>query len=191
MATKRKNKRNNKLYTIGTIIVALILVGTFYEIGHKTSQNNTADSTSKHITANTSQPTSQPSASQTPSIATPTNSGGVVDKNGQSVSSLPSSSDWTTSSSGNITLQLPTANQTLQSGDSITGLANVSAVQFILKDDSVGQIAEGNLNVVNGKFSGTLYFTPHSESGELEVYYPNPNTGAEEDTVSIDVNFSP
>ncbi|MGH7195069.1 MAG: hypothetical protein ACREJM_16270, partial [Candidatus Saccharimonadales bacterium] len=92
--------------------------------------------------------------------------------------------------SGNITLQLPSPNSTIKTGDSITGLAKVSTVQFILTDNSVGMIAQGNLKVVNGKFSGTLQFTPHSSSGKLEVYYPNPTNGAEQDIVEINVNFN-
>lgn len=191
MSAKRKNKSKKKLYAVSGLIFVIIAAGISYKIIHKNNTNNLAiNSSSKQVTGATSKSTSQPSSSQTPATSTPTNSGGVVDKNGQSASNLPPSANWATSSSGDITLQLPSLNQTLQSGDTIAGLANVSMVQFILTDNSVGQIAQGNLSVVNGKFSGTLYFTAHADSGTLEVYYPNPNNGAEEDIVSIDVNFS-
>jgi hypothetical protein len=63
-------------------------------------------------------------------------------------------------------------------------------VQFILTDNSVGLIAQGTLTVVNGKFSGMLQFTPHSNSGKLELYYPNAANGAEEDIIEIDVSFN-
>lgn len=117
-------------------------------------------------------------------------SGGVVNQNNYSAtSSLPPSSEWKSSSNNIITLQSPTEGSILKSGDPLIGLSSISPVQFLLVDNSVGQIAQGTLNVVNGKFDETIQFTPHSSSGVLQIYYPNPNNGAEEDIVNINVNF--
>jgi hypothetical protein len=116
--------------------------------------------------------------------------GGAVDLKGQPSSSLPPSSQWTSSPSGNITIQQPISGQTLHTGDTISGTAKVDTVAFILKDNAVGVIANGTLSVVNGKFAGSLGFTAHSGSGILEVYYPDPSTGAEKDLIKVNVNYS-
>lgn len=134
---------------------------------------------------------SQPGQYQsTPSSTNSSQQGGATDENGKTTGTLPPSSEWASSSSGDITLQQPINNSVLASGDTISGTAKVSTVQFILTDNSVGQIAQGTLSVVNGKFSGTLQFTPHATSGKLQVYYPNPSNGAEEDIININVDFN-
>lgn len=101
----------------------------------------------------------------------------------------PSSSDWISSSNGSITLEEPVANSTVHSGDTISGTATVSKVEYILTDTKLGLIAKSDLNVVNGTFSGTLKFIPHSSNGSLQIYYPNPTNGAEEDLINVNVNF--
>jgi len=133
---------------------------------------------------------SSKSTTHVPTSNNSTSSGGVLNQNGQTTGTTPPSSEWVSSSNGALTLQQPIANSTIQSGDTISGVANVSNVQFILTDSAVGLIDQGNLSVVNGKFSGTLQFTPYSGIGTLQVYYPNPNNGAEEDIVNISVNFN-
>lgn len=107
----------------------------------------------------------------------------------QPSSSIPPSSEWTSSSSGNITLQQPSANSVVKSGDAISGTAKVSSVQYILSDSSVGLIDQGTLGVDNGKFSGILQFKAQSSTGTLEVYYPNPSNGAEDDVITIGVSY--
>lgn len=186
-------KKHSLKKTLAAAAIAVILaVGIYFLVAHYDKKSNnlytptasSSSSTPKKITATTSQPT--PLQSQTSSNLV---AGGVKDENGQSVSNLPPSSDWASSTNGQITLQEPNNVSALSSGDTITGTANVSQVSFILTDNSVGLIDQGNLSVVNGRFTGRLAFTDHSSSGKLEVYYPNPANGAEEDVVEIDVNF--
>jgi hypothetical protein len=184
MPTK-KNRSHAKLVIICLIaVVAIILVGSWLYSVRKTS-NNVSKPT---VTGTPSKPTPHTTAPSTNNGTT--NSGGVTDTNGQTTGSIPPSSEWTTSSNGDITLQQPTQNQNLSSGDAISGLANVSQVSFILKDSTVGVIAQGTLNVVNGKFAGNLTFTSHSNSGTLELYYANPADGAEEDIINVNVDFN-
>lgn len=198
MAKKSKFHNNYIRLAILIIVIGIGAIGvSIYKWDHKNTANTTSDSgssTNKPSSIGTpSSPSTAPTPSSVPSISistSTTNSGGVVDTNGQTIGTLPPSSEWTSSSSGDITLQQPTNGSTIQSGDTISGLADTSTVSFILKDNSVGVIAQGSLNVVNGKFSGTLEFTPHANSGSLEVYYPNPSTGAEEDIINITVNFN-
>jgi hypothetical protein len=184
--------------TVAVILVVAIVVGggLYIHYHHKNATMAAAAATKVKVVGATSKPTTHQATTNNGVVQ-----GGVTNTNGSassdsstspsssSASSLPPESEWTKSSSGDITLQTPVANQTLASGDSLIGLADVSSVQFVLSDNSVGQIAEGTLPVSGGKFSGTLQFTPHASTGKLEVYYPNPSNGAEEDVISIDVNF--
>ncbi len=116
--------------------------------------------------------------------------GGAIDNNGQSSSSaLPPKSAWHVSSDGNITLQIPSSGDKLSSGDQIAGTAKVDKVQFMLIDDSVGLLAQGELKVVSGKFAGELRFGSQGHTGRLDVYYPDPSTGAEKSLVEIPIKF--
>jgi hypothetical protein len=168
-------------------LVVLAVAAGLYLYAHKKPDPNLATGNKQAVTGATSKPTPHQLTATTNGT---TQSGGIVDRNGKTSGSLPPASQWVSSASGNITLQQPSPNAVLKSGDTLSGLAKVNSVQFILKDDSVGLIARGNLNVTDGKFAGVLQFTPHSNSGTLEVYYPNPNNGAEEDIVEINVGFS-
>jgi hypothetical protein len=182
--SKKSKKISKKIFFI-TVGVVIVLFGLY--LWHQSDkQNNNVTHTTKHSAtkSTTSTPVSPKVSSSNLS------SGGIVNNNNQTNNTLPPSSEWAISNSGDITLQQPIANSTIQSGDTLSGLANVNNVQFILTDRAVGLIAQGDLNVVNDKFSGTLQFTPHASTGTLQVYYPNPNNGAEEDVVNIDVNFN-
>jgi len=182
--TKKSKKRSQKFIFIGLSI--LVVLAGLYLWHHYYDKPKIAVTATVHtpVQGTKSTPT-------TPQVSTNNlSSGGTTDNNGQTSGTLPPSSDWVMSTSGDITLQQPAASTSVKTGDTISGLANVSNVQFILTDNSVGQIDQGNLSVVNGKFSGTLQFTSHSSSGTLQVYYPNPSNGAEEDIINIDVNFS-
>lgn len=112
---------------------------------------------------------------------------GATDTNGQS-GTATNSSQWITSTSGNITVEQPIANATFASGDTLSGTAKVSSVNFRLIDNSVGVISEGSLNVVNGKFSGKINFTPHSSGGQLDVFSTDAN-GAEINEIQIAIKY--
>jgi hypothetical protein len=183
-------KKNKKLLTKRNIYISLIvlvaLVGFLVYWLNRSNSLNLAEDKGNTVKGTTSTPTKP----ELPTNNATTTTGGVTDNKGVTTSNLPPSSLWVSSSSGDITLQEPSPNTTVQSGDTLSGTASVSNVGFILTDSSVGLIDQGTLTVVNGKFSGQLGFTPHATSGKLEVYYPNPNNGAEEDIIEIDVNFN-
>lgn len=186
---KQRGSVSKKVLAVGIVVVLLIAGGLYLHFHNRNPKNLVNSKGSNTVTGSTSKPTQhQEPTNGSSSISG--QSGGATDNNGQSTQSLPPSSQWVSSNSGNITLQLPSPNATIKTGDSLTGLAKVSTVQFVLTDNSVGMIAQGNLKVVNGKFSGTLQFNPHSSNGKLEVYYPNPTNGAEQDIVEINVNFN-
>lgn len=187
-----KNKKT--LIVSGIVILALIVGGAFY-LGvftntqkSSTTNNNKTKATVTGTPSTPIQHTSTPSSSN----SSPTQSSTSSQSSQTTTSSTPPSSQWATSSSGAITLQEPYSDETIQSGATISGTAesSVSTVNYILTDNSVGQIAQGSLDVVNGKFTGTLHFTSHSTAGTLQVYSPNPSNGAEENIINIDVNYN-
>lgn len=129
----------------------------------------------------------QPPTNKTPTTNTGQNIGGASDTGGQTTT--PSSgSQPITSASGNITVDQPSPNATISNGATLSGTATVSQVQFNLIDNNVGLIARGTLNVVNGKYSGTLNFNSSATSGRLDVFSTEPN-GRQINEVEIAVKF--
>lgn len=97
-------------------------------------------------------------------------------------------SQWAVSSSGNITIKLPSANSVIKSGVVVGGSANVEKVQYRLIDNSVGVISQGFISVVNGTFSASISFQSNSTSGRLDVFSTDVS-GAELNEVQIAVSF--
>ncbi|HEV2402957.1 MAG TPA: hypothetical protein VGS08_02030 [Candidatus Saccharimonadales bacterium] len=177
MNINRKRSPRN-YWPIGLVIATILILGWYFLYRSSPAPTIKVKGTK-----------STPTAPQLPTNTTGNNTGGITNQK-VNTPTLPPSSDWVSSSNGDITLQEPSSGTLFKSGDPIVGLARVNSVQFILTDNTVGLIAQGNLSVDNGKFSGTVQFTPHANSGKLEVYYPNPSNGAEDDIVDVDVNFS-
>jgi hypothetical protein len=106
-----------------------------------------------------------------------------------STTNIPSStSQWTVSQSGNITLQEPLNNATISSGAPISGTSNTSSVDYTLIDNQAGVISQGTIPVVNGNFSGNMNFTSYSSSGRLDIYSTEAN-GKEDNLIEIQVEF--
>lgn len=166
-----------------TIIVAVLELTNITHFFHKTG---VVSSPSSPIVSLPQQPATSKSPSTGPTIS----QGTTNDKNGQVSSSgiSSNSSNWATSASGAIILKLPVRNTVFRSGDIITGTSNVDPIQYRLVDNQVGVIAQGRLNVVNGDFSATVNFTPHSTSGQLDVFNTNSN-GVEYNEIQIPVNL--
>jgi len=124
------------------------------------------------------------------------NRDGVLDKNSvtldeNTITSTPQKNLWAYSDKRNITLQQPTTNSSIKSNDVISGLANgIKNITFVLRDNKNGVIDQGYIPVNNGRFSGYLTFKKHGNVGTLQVYYPNPSDGSEQDPIIIDVNYA-
>src|SRR5579864_1637927 len=134
MVRRKKTKNPKNLVLVALAVLLIVGAGAWLLKRHYTSKK------APPITATTSSPANQPTESTTGPTSTKATPGGVVDKNGQTTGALPPASQWTTSASGNITLQQPTAGSLVQTGDTLSGLAKVATVQFILTDNSVGLI---------------------------------------------------
>jgi hypothetical protein len=188
---KRSSRRRKSKKLIAFIAVLVVIVAVaILELTNTTHLfHNTAvvRAPAKPITT-LSTPKSTNNGVKTPSSSTLTQ-GNPTDENGQVPSNVTAnSSDWSTSTSGVITVKLPTANQTIQSGTTITGTASVSQVQYRLTDNQVGVISQGPINVVGGNFTATISFKAYGNSGRLDVFTTD-STGKEFNEVQIPVNF--
>ncbi len=117
--------------------------------------------------------------------------GGPTDEAGQVPSNTPTdSSEWSVSASGDLTVKLPGAQQTLHSGSIITGVVStkVSQVQYRLTDNVVGVISQGPIDVVNDNFTAFISFKSQGSSGRLDVFTTDAS-GKEFNEVQTPVNF--
>src|SRR4051812_45777971 len=104
------------------ILVLLLFVAGLYFFTHREPSPNLATTSSNRPVKGT---VSQPTTHELPNNATGRQIGGVTDKNGRASVSLPPSSQWVSSNSGKVTLQQPSPNSLLKSGDSLIGLAKL------------------------------------------------------------------
>lgn len=195
MARPKKRRWSNRAIALTVLFFAVAAAGylTYRHYHHSSTTGNTPQSSAITKAGNIPQSTS-PSSTTTPQTQpkNPKNNtqnapGGSVDTGGKTAATT-NSSQWVTSKSGVITVEQPVANATLQNGDYLIGTAKVGTISFRLSDTSVGQIAAGNMQVVNGKFSGKLGFTAHSSAGELDVFSTN-SKGVELNEIQIAVRF--
>jgi hypothetical protein len=115
------------------------------------------------------------------------NIGSSTDTRGQS-SSNTSASQWVSSASGAITVKQPLADTKFSDGSVLGGSAKVGQVQYRLKDNNVGVISRGTLNVTDGNFSGIIHFSSQGTGGQLDVFSTD-SQGVEYDEVQINVRF--
>lgn len=178
-----------RFFVIGIMALSLFIVleatGTTNLLHWRDSQ-----SAVKYPTQQTTVGAGAPNSGvKTPVASSGVDKGTAVDNQGQATTPVTTNpGQWAISNSGQLTLKQPVAQATLKSGDDLSGSAKVSRVQYRLKDNQVGVIAQGFLNVINGNFSGTLQFTSHASSGRLDVFSSDP-TGVEINEVQVPVNF--
>lgn len=116
--------------------------------------------------------------------------GGATDNKGDDTPTSPTA-PTTSSSNGIVTVVGLAKDSQVGSGDVLRGTVSdktVTQIQFRVIDDTVGVIAQGQLAVVNGNFSGTLSFTSHSDTGRVDVYSFD-SMSSEINNVEIPVRF--
>lgn len=166
------------------LVIIASIIGILWKLNNHSLASN-AKTTSKSPTA---QNNYSAGAARPNSASTGNSQGGVVDTKGRDVTNN-SNSQSAPASTAAINLASPTTNALVVSGDNITGEANVPTVMFRLIDNDAGMIAQGQMTVVEGKFSGTLRFQPKGSNGQLDVYSTN-SLGAEENEIQIPIQFS-
>jgi hypothetical protein len=96
-------------------------------------------------------------------------SAGVSDSGGNT-SADTDPSKWTASKTGEITVHTPIQNQSLVNNATLSGTSSLQKVSYRIIDNVSGVIGTGQLNVVNGKFSGNISFTTNATEGRLDIF---------------------
>lgn len=181
-----KKIKSKKLVIMIIVIIAVLGVGGYFgfQIIQKANQPKT---TSRSVTAQSNYTSGD---NKTNSSSNDASQGGATDNNGKvSGDQTTIESDWKKSDSGVVILKEPIGGNTIKSGDEFSGTASgLDSVEYRLVDDTAGVIAQGEVSVVNGSFSGNLQFKPRSSSGVFKVYSFNAQ-GQEINSSEIEVKF--
>ncbi len=113
--------------------------------------------------------------------------GNIEDRQG-AVSEQTDPGVWTTSSTGEVTVQNPYPNKILRSGTEISGTSSLQKVSYRIIDSVSGVIAQGELTVVNGKFSGIINFSSSATEGRLDIFGAH-SDGSEFSNVEIPIKI--
>lgn len=185
---KRRSKR--KIVYIAAAVLLVVAAMVILEATNTTNffgKSEIIDTTSKSTSdAPTAQEDFTDGGDRTPAETKPDDEGTVTDRGGNATATP--SSQWSSSSSGELIVYTPTANSILKNGSTLSGKASTSTVSFRLIDNVSGVIAQGELSVVNGTYSGTFQFDTSASEGRLDVF----NTrygGVEYNNVAIPVKF--
>lgn len=190
--------KNYQKYIILSVIFLLLLAVAMFVLEKTHTTDLIKDPTSTaHPSSDAKTTSKQPSAQSNFSNGQPrkevTQSNmneGVVSDNKGIIDSVPPENVWTKSADGSsVVVYGPVANQTLKSGQKLTGTSTASVVNFRLIDNIQGVIATGTVNVVDGKFSGTFDFSTTADQGQVDIFTTKSN-GSEANTVSIPVRFN-
>lgn len=88
-----------------------------------------------------------------------------------------------------IVITSPTAGQAVQAGVKLEGTApSVRTVNYRVQSDERGLVGQGELAVINNKFSGTLAGTGAAGSGFVEVFVID-TQGREQKHTKVEVSF--
>jgi len=165
----------------------------FLELTGKTTiflnrSQHTVDKTSKTTSdAPTAQADFSEGDNRQPNTNSDSNEGTLTDNQG-SIGSIPSQNQWTISPNGSITVYTPNANASLASGSVLSGKSVIPKVSFRLIDNVSGVIAQGDIAVINGNFSGTFNFSTNASEGRLDIFNMRED-GTEVNNVEIPVRF--
>lgn len=196
----RKNNKKKILLIIIPIVVATVAAfgileasGKTHFFGNDTQKNGKKSNEDKDRDARTTSdaPTAQEDftgGNERQPNSTDKASEGTVTSTDGNISTIPPQGQWTTSPNGVITVYSPANGEITTNGSTISGKTTVLRVSFRLIDDVSGVIAQGDLPVVNGTFSGTFSFSTTGKEGRLDVFSTQ-HDGTEINNVEVPIRF--
>jgi len=187
MAKRKKNNRNKKIL-LALTAAAVLAVGSYFLYLRMTKKSDTNIGDKTTSTAPSAQENFT-NGSDRPIATTPENRGDatIADNQGQQTV-IPSKSQWTTSKTGEITVYTPAKDKILIKGDLISGESSLAVIYYRVIDDVSGMISQGQLAVVNGKFSGAISFTTTATNGRIDAYSAT-DSGKEFSNVELPIRF--
>ncbi len=192
MSTRRPPKNNKKKLLLAALVL-LLLGGVIWLLLARDNVkflNQTPGTKDDNAETTSDAPTAQSDFSEGDDRVIPDSTrdeGTITDNQGQ-INETPNQSSWSLSKTGEIIVYSPYKNSLLRSGDKLTGTSSLSSVSFRLIDDTSGVIAQGQLSVVNGKFSGTFNFSSSAQEGRLDVFATR-SDGVEYGNIEVPVRF--
>lgn len=170
--------KNKKLALISVIVLVIAGVAVFYALNRQQSNvdSSTPPTAKSDFTSNDN--TKQENA-------TDSNNGTatVKDNGGQTsgVQTVVAQSEF-------IKLFSPAKNSVVSTGTTIAGESSLEAVSYRINDNVTGQISYGQLQVKDGKFSGTITVNTQAREGQIDVFGTK-DGGNEFSNISIPVRF--
>jgi len=186
----KKSKSNKKLFyfVIAVLLLVILAFVVYFQFFKDKNTNNSEDLNAKTTSI---APTAQENFTEggDREVGEAQDRGEVVVTDNQgSIDNTPDESQWTSSSTGEITLYSPSKNQVLENDSLISGETTLSDVYFRIIDNVSGVISEGKLSVVSGKFSGKVSFSTTATEGRLDIYSTR-SDGAEISNIEVPVLF--
>lgn len=193
--------KTNKKRIVRTLLIVLIALVVMLAVLFILEKQNVIDifkantpSTSDQDAQTTSEaPSAQSDFSdggvREPAAPTSNSAGSsVITDNNGNVSPSTVTSNPQTSRSGEISVYSPQPNTVLQKGQEVSGASSLSSISYRIIDDISGVIATGTLQVVNGRFSGSIGFDTNATQGRIDIYATRAD-GVEFSNIEIPVRF--
>ncbi|MEI7674498.1 MAG: hypothetical protein WCI60_02075 [bacterium] len=189
MKTSKKTSTRKTLIIIITILVIVAAAAGLYISKRNDKNTDFIDTTAKTTSSAASAQENYNSGSdRTPSTTNPNNgTATVTDTNGNQTTTTDKSL-WTVSKTGEITVYTPTKDQILSNGATLSGASSLPVIYYRIIDNISGMITQGQLSVVNGKFSGTVNFATKATEGRLDIYGAD-DSGKEFSNVEVAIRF--
>ena len=179
-------KKNQKKW-IAIMVILLLVIGIVIFIYYKHHKTNVIVQTKPVANIKQIKPTQANNV--VPKKITPSNTSNQgTSTNTSSCTNMSSSNQLIQSQSGVISVKSPALNSIIKSGFAICGTSSLNQINYRLIDNGAGVISQGLINVSGHKFSATISFPAHNDSGRLDIYSLN-NDGSEINDVQIPVKF--
>lgn len=191
---KRTNKKTKYIIIVSVLVLFFLSSVAFLEatgkvnfFGNPAAKNSEESDAKTTSDAPTAQEDFTEGGERTPNTSSNDDEATVTDNSGN-IGTVPASSQWSYSANQQLVVYSPTANQVLSNGSKISGKSTEQTVSFRLIGDSSGVIAQGQLAVGNGNFSGTFNFDTAATEGRLDVFNTK-SDGVEFNNVEIPIRF--
>lgn len=175
---KRLQNKHKRLRIVAIVALVLVLIAAVVFALEKTKVINLYERTPEAASDTPKTTSDVPSAQEdftSDEERTPGNTlnenagyGDVVDNNGN-IGNVDTASPLV-SKTGEISVYTPRTDGVISTKQQLAGKSSLPKVSYRLIDSVTGVIASGELNVVNGNFSGSIVYTTSAKEGRLDIF---------------------
>lgn len=185
----QKNKRKYAFLATSGLALLVLLFFTYTLIESRDSQKKSDNQTQDQTTSELPSAQSDFTSDSDREVAESTDKGqAIITDNSGEIANVPDESQWSRSTNNEIVLYSPAAQTKITSGQIVSGTSTLPTVNFRVIDSVSGVIAQGELVVVDGKFSGNINFNTAAAEGRLDLYATKED-GAEYANIEIPISF--